>query len=364
LKWGVGLLTGNKGEWSEFYAFVKLLAEGRFHAADENLNKIEGIYYPVLRIIRNELSGKTEYHRNSEVNIVNERGETIVSVPVKRFQDHAEIILERIKNEKSTFSIPEVMPFFEEIQATKLNAKSNDKSDITIMVHDLYTGHRPWFGFSIKSFAGQNPTLFNASKSTRFVYEVEGNIDETLIHEVNTINPSHGKMRARLQRLYDAGCTLRFSGLTNDAFMRNLQIMDSLMPQILAYAVLYYFRGMATDMRHVVDILKELNPLGYDQHPSQNFYEYKIKTFLTDAALGMTATATWCGRYDATGGYLFVREDGEIVCYHVYNRNEFERYLINHTKLETPGIGKHDYGTLYEEDGKTYIMLNLQVRWK
>jgi len=48
LKWGVGLLTGNKGEWSEFYAFVKLLAEGRFHAADENLNRI---YYPVLRIM-------------------------------------------------------------------------------------------------------------------------------------------------------------------------------------------------------------------------------------------------------------------------------------------------------------------------
>jgi hypothetical protein len=28
----------------------------------------------------------------------------------------------------------------------------------------------------------------------------------------------------------------------------------------------------------------------------------------------------------ATGGYLVVKEDGEVLCYYVYKRNEFESY--------------------------------------
>ena len=32
----------NKGEWSEVYVFLKLLAEGKLYAADKDLKKIEG----------------------------------------------------------------------------------------------------------------------------------------------------------------------------------------------------------------------------------------------------------------------------------------------------------------------------------
>ena len=196
-----------------------------------------------------------------------------------------------------------------------------------------------------------------------FIYKVHNN-QRALIQEINSIGAKRGKMQARVQRLEELGCNLRFCRVANRTFNRNLQIMDSLMPQILAYAVLYYFQGQASDMAQLVEILKDSNPLGYDQHDSQNFYEYKMKTFLTDAALGMTATDAWSGEYDATGGYLMVKQDGEVVCYHVYNRNEFQRYLINNTRLDTPGTSKHDYGTLYTKNGETYMMLNLQVRWK
>ena len=33
-------LTGNKGEWSELYALVKLLSSGKLYAADENTEKL------------------------------------------------------------------------------------------------------------------------------------------------------------------------------------------------------------------------------------------------------------------------------------------------------------------------------------
>ena len=34
------MLKGNKGEWSEIYVFLKLLADGKLYSADENLEII------------------------------------------------------------------------------------------------------------------------------------------------------------------------------------------------------------------------------------------------------------------------------------------------------------------------------------
>lgn len=47
-------LTGNKGEWSELYAFFRLLAEGRVHAADEHAQKLEDVWYPIVKAMREE----------------------------------------------------------------------------------------------------------------------------------------------------------------------------------------------------------------------------------------------------------------------------------------------------------------------
>ena len=46
-------ITGNKGEWSELYALCRLLGEGKVHAGDADLNKLD-LYYPILNIIREE----------------------------------------------------------------------------------------------------------------------------------------------------------------------------------------------------------------------------------------------------------------------------------------------------------------------
>ena len=38
-------MSGNKGEWSELYAFIKLLKEGKVYAADEKVERLDNIYY-------------------------------------------------------------------------------------------------------------------------------------------------------------------------------------------------------------------------------------------------------------------------------------------------------------------------------
>lgn len=34
-------MSGNKGEWSELYAFMKLLSQGRVYAANEKVEKLK-----------------------------------------------------------------------------------------------------------------------------------------------------------------------------------------------------------------------------------------------------------------------------------------------------------------------------------
>ena len=82
----------------------------------------------------------------------------------------------------------------------------------------------------------------------------------------------------------------------------------------------------------------------------------------------MTEYGTGClvrslAGHDKGTYYIIVREDGEILCYHLFNRNEFETYLINNTKFETASTSRHEFGSIYKDNGKYYIKLNLQVRF-
>ena len=105
--------------------------------------------------------------------------------------------------------------------------------------------------------------------------------------------------------------------------------------------------------------------MNFSGNNKELFYEHKMKMLLLDAALGMTPAKEWNGRYDANGGYIVVRKDGEIVCYHFYNRNDVEDYLYLNTRFEHASRSRYQYGSLYRaEDGQVYIRLNLQIRFK
>ena len=77
----------------------------------------------------------------------------------------------------------------------------------------------------------------------------------------------------------------------------------------------------------------------------------------------MVPTTVWTGKLDSTGGYLVVKENGEILCYHIYNRNEFEDYLLTNTKIINPSSTRLKFGKIYNENNQFYIKLNLQIRF-
>ena len=92
-------LSGNKGEWSELYVLLKLLSTGELYAADESLERIKDVYYPILKIIREEDEGKhLEYVIVSEENGIEVRwnAERVRTVTQQEMAERAEFLYEKI----------------------------------------------------------------------------------------------------------------------------------------------------------------------------------------------------------------------------------------------------------------------------
>ncbi len=176
-------LTGNKGEWSELYAFIKLLSTGTLYAADENTNRIENVYFPILKIFRSESDSlDMEYVIKSEDNgvEVHWHAETVRTLDQSQLRRYAAYLYGCItQGGNRAFEIDGSKEIMEELACTKIAAPSTDKTDITMQLHDIQTGYTPICGFSIKSELGNPPTLLNASGATNFVFEVNGISDDT-----------------------------------------------------------------------------------------------------------------------------------------------------------------------------------------
>ncbi len=357
------MLTGNKGEWSEIYALFKLLGDKQLFAGDADLNKVEELFYPIIKIIRNESGGDFEYEINGDLVIIS-GGKEQLRIPVKIFTEQASKLLTKIKGEKGTFGIPEVEAFMTSINCQTLKAKSTSKTDIRIVIHDQRINQTAELGFSIKSQVGNDSTILNAGKTTNFIYQISG--FKPTAKEIKVINEieTKSKIKDRIEAIKKQGGKFKFITLENSIFKNNLVLIDSLLPNIVAEIIKTFFTTTLSSTKDLTGSINKANPLGYDTQFAHTFYDYKIKRFLTDVALGMTPSKVWTGIYDATGGYLIVKENGDILCYHIYNRNQFEDYLFANTKLETASSTRHDFGKLYEENGQIYFKLNLQIRFK
>ena len=227
-------LSGNKGEWSEIYALFKLLGDGKVHAGDADMNKLD-LYYPILNVIReeskktkkqNKESKKYEYKPDTEQNIVviDEDGKEYARISMSKFLEESSKLLEDIRNAKdAAFSISSTERFMGKIGCTQLKAPSKDKADIHIVIHDLRTNMTPLLGFSIKSQLGTPSTLLNAGNPTNITYSIEGGtLSDKDIEGINAI-PNH---LPRMRAIQEKGCYLEYSDIEHSTFKNNLQFLD------------------------------------------------------------------------------------------------------------------------------------------
>lgn len=360
-------LTGNKGEWSEIYTLFKLLGEGKVFAGDQNLNKIHDLFYPIIMILRQENDGDIKYGlHDKEVVIQSPLGDELLRIPAAIFLNEAERLLDIIDESNGVFAAPSIEAFMNSVFCYSLKAKSTDKTDIRIVLHDQRTKINSEMGFSIKSQLGGDSTLLNASKATNFNFKIVGaQFTDDEISSINSINPSRNKVIERVNAIKRKGATLVFDKVDNQVFKNNLIMLDGDLPEIIANLLIEQLNTGISTLSLLAEELSKLNPLNYDTNHSSPFYTYKIKHLLTSAALGMMPATAWSGKFDANGGYLVVKKDGDVICYHFYDRNRFEDYLFYNAYLERSSTTRHEYASIIKEvDGTLSFKLNFQVRLK
>lgn len=357
-------LTGNKGEWSEPYALLKLLSDRKLSLGNDDFEGIEGLFYPISAIIRHEKDRNLNFSYDGDIVLISSK-DSAYSISIKEFEYFAQLCKEKIlekKKDKGAFSIPEIEAFLNSFSITSLKAKSRNKHDITIQLEDPKTILAPTLGFSIKSQLGRPSTLVNASCPTNFIYKLSKKISDLEIKEFDSIKLFSDK----LDYLRKLDSFLIYEKMESENFQTNLQTIDFNFERIIAdMLILYYSENKAKNktVPYITNTISEINAYKYNTHINPEIYEMMMKKFLVDYALGMRANEIWKRDYQASGGYLVIRSDGEILCYHFYFIKQFEDYLFNNTKFDTGDVKRLESGVVLKENGEQYVKLNLQIRF-
>lgn len=355
-------ITGNKGEWGEFYTLLKLADEERVYEANADLKK-KDVYYPIREILREGSGGIKRYllyKHEDKIEIEDVDGNKLKIVDKERVGEGVKRVLKGIKEGSGgSFHVAEAIPYMNELLCEGIKAGSDKKQDIILVIHDVNTRTETEVGFSIKTLLGSNSTLFNPSESSNLEYKIEGDLSD---EEIDTINRMSGP-KSKIQEIFNKGCSLKFREVPSKAFEYNLRLVDSLLPEILAELLVEFYSMRGGDVPDVVT--------GADLSFFQDVYDldknaivYKIKNFLFATSLGMTSAERWSGILQATGGFLIVRQDGEVVCYHVYNIEQFRDYLFDYTRFDGASSTRYKYGNIYKKAGEKRIRLNTQIRFK
>lgn len=361
-------VKGNIGEWSEWYAFLKILTDGKMYAADSELNKIEENFFTVLSVIRDEIkAGRKIYDLSNDgetIQVWNEERVRLASIPTDTIKKKVREIFECMKApHDTTFGSTAGDDSMAGLMCAQIKASNSQKADLTVVIHDRISPTETELGFSVKSMLGASATLLNASGATNFTYDI-ADISDEAVSAINAIVDGP-KIRDRIEAINamtgEAGFV--FSHLANEKFKHNLRKIDTVFPEILATTLKYFFEGRGNTLAQLVQCLADDTALYSKFGLNKEDYEFKLKEFLIAVALGMTPSKEWDGFTKAHGGYIVVKEDGEIVCYHLYNRDEFQEYLFNNTRLDTPSSSRHNFGSLYRDENGLHIDLNLQIRF-
>ena len=339
------MFNGNKWEWSEVYALLRIMADEKIYATDS----------------------ETKEYTAGEMISIYINGEKVKELPATEFESESVNLLNEINSKDfyGALSVESTQNFRDKILCYKILTPAIDKNDIMIKITDADTVYSPTIGSLIKSELGSYSTLLNAGKTTNFIYKIVQNHSD-FIREANEIykvsgGKNHTNVRGRISKIIEENGTLEYRNINNQIFEDNLVLIDSNMDRIIAETLLYFYKDGISNCNEMVEKLEQENPLNYG---NVNAYRYKFKKFLTAVALGMKPATVWDGLDEATGGYIVVTKEGNVLAYHIYNRNYFEEYLLSNTKYETASTSRHDFGEVYSENGEDFIKLNLQVRFR
>lgn len=356
----------NRGEWTELYVLMKLLADRKLQVCDSDLEKIEDVYYPIIKIFKDSIyDNELEFSVEDTIKItLNDKKK--IEIEIIEFIKNAEKILNAIKEyrgKRGAFEIKGIEEMLDKINI-KVKQSSTDKDDLKVQVEDKYTNKKPILTFSIKSKLGAGATILNASSATNIKYKIS-KLDTNYISSVNSIN-TRTKLIDRYKKIIELGGKIEFDSYEEEQFFLNLRYIDGDAPIIIAYLVLYSYEYNTKYILKLIEHLNTENPLNINLNEYKDFYKSKIIKVIRASAFGMMPSKPWDGNESVTGGIIVTKENGEIVLLDkIYYENELNEYLINNTKLESPSSTRYNMLELKEEENNMIsFTLNLQIRFK
>ena len=206
--------------------------------------------------------------------------------------------------------------------------------------------------------------LFSATPSSQLLFHMQGMTDETM-GEFNAPHDARGNRNwAGCVKLGACeGIDPTFIGCKSVSMEDNLFCIRESMADVLAW--MYRERPlMDTGTKGVAALcarMARVNPLGWRQ---PRLYEKVVKDFLFASFSGMTGSRPWDGSEQVNGGYVVVLPDGEVLCYHASDREQFRDYLFHNTFIEYVSCKKFQWGYVEKDDQGHYVLpLNAAVRF-
>lgn len=367
----VSAIKANKGEWAEFYAHLKILADRKIAKGNERLEPVDGLAYPVLAIFKQinpTICRIFDLSDSDNFTITEENSTNSVSFSSEFIKPKIATIFEKIligsKREKGAFGIAEAIELANQIQLPIKN-KKRVKADIILLIEDFNTDTQQKSKFSIKSKISANASLLNASKSTRLAFEITGlELNHEILEQVKVINliDTIPKVRDRIQMITKIGGIFEVQGVKSNLFQANLKYFDSQFETIIGNMLILAYLGKK-NIKEIVESESFKTTLQKLEITKEQSIE-KVKDFLLAFALEMEPKKPYTSIDDLNGGILWVKKDGSLVCHHVFDRKELKQYLYENTFFESPSTGRHDYGYIYKLNGKLFLDLCIQIRFK
>ena len=338
----------NKGEISETYALLKIIHQKIIQYGDAQGTPTDD----TVRILKIHNAHQTISINDISVDVVSTDNST-KNIPIAQFITQAELdeMVLFIRKSSSTFNNEKIDAAADMLGLNKRKGTSSEKFDILVDFQDDLLNVNQ--GISIKSFLGSSPTLLNASSATNFVFEVTG-LDAKLLDAINQID-SRAKIKDRISKIVEHGGHFVFHHCENKTYESNLRKTDSLMPELLAAALLSFFKKETSNALNSFPDVANFKKLTADE------IHCRLRDFIKYTVFGIFPNQLWDGNLSANGA-LMVLQDGDVLFYHTNHEKTLKEFFYQNCFFDTPSSKRHRFGSLYKENNKLFFKLNLQLR--
>lgn len=365
-------IAANAGEWSEFYAIIKLLCDEQIYVIDSQ-SSISGA--ELKRIVELKKDDTIfQLSENGSISIDVNGSPILISKSDIHLRESVKKVFACIKDKskkqecneghpsgkKGAFVLPVAERLAEQLSVSARKQNSSSKGDIVLKFSTTDTGSlSKAHDASIKSWLGSNPTLFNASKhSTKLIFSVEPLDDSSQLNladllPISNTDDRNPRNAVTVSVSSNTKYKLVFCRYASDMLYENLLEFD--LDKFLVDVVIAHFSKTSSGATNATTLERMLKP----KYPS---FSHKWKTLLEICALGMTASSKYIQSSNISDNMIIVDSKGELCCF--FGRNRLQDLLNEKSFIDTPSTGsnKHDYGFFYEDSGNIFIDLNFQIR--